>query len=124
MSISFVSSDAFKEFMAVLEPSYKVPCEQTIKTCLYLVYTDVKKGIENLLSVVSSVLLTIDEWSSRAQDSYLSIEAQFFDNEGQMRHVTLCNEEMEDNPTAQNITDLVVSDGRLGADRQSASCGT
>lgn len=107
LPISLVSSDAFKEFMAVLEPDYKVPCAQTIKTRLQFLYAEVKKKIENLLSLISSVSLTIDEWSSRAQNSYLSVEAQFLDNEGDMRHVTLCNAEMEDNPTAQNIADLV-----------------
>ena len=92
LPISLVSTDGFREFMALLDPGYSVPCGQTILARLNLQYEGMKKQVLQTLAKVRSVYLTIDEWSSRAQDSYISLEAQYLHDNFNMHHVTLCNE--------------------------------
>ena len=89
--------------MALLDPGYSVPCGQTILARLNLQYEGIKKQVLQTLAKVHSVSLTIDEWSSRAQDFYISLEAQYLDDNFNMHHVTLCNEVLDGRPNAINI---------------------
>lgn len=86
-----------------MDPGYSVLCGQTILTRLKLQYEEMKKQVLQSLAKVHSVSLTIDEWSSRAQDSYISLEAQYLDDNFNMHHVTLCNEALDGRPNAINI---------------------
>ncbi|XP_072758661.1 E3 SUMO-protein ligase ZBED1-like [Anoplolepis gracilipes] len=87
--------------MHLLEPGYKVPCAQTIRTRLQFLYDKIKKELINNLSKVYSVSLSIDGWSSRMQNSYISVEAQYLDEECQLHRVTLCNLLLEGRATAK-----------------------
>ncbi|XP_058799068.1 E3 SUMO-protein ligase ZBED1-like [Phymastichus coffea] len=104
LPISLVSTSGFRDFMDVLEPGYKVPCEKTILRRLECYFEEVKLKIKKDLSKAQKVSLTTDEWSSRAQNSYLSVEAQYLDENCKMHHATLCNEVLFARPTALNIS--------------------
>ena len=99
--------------MNTIELGYKVPCDQMIVRRLDCYYEEVKHKIKAELNNVESVALTADEWSSRAQDSYLSVEAQYIDTNCEMHHVILCNEVFENRPTAINIFELEAVIARL-----------
>ena len=38
LPVSFVESDVFKNFMAVVEPGYNVPCKETVMKRIDLLY--------------------------------------------------------------------------------------
>lgn len=116
LPISFVSSAGFKKIMSVVEPAYKVPCESTIIRRLECTFEEVRSRIKEELAQAESVSLTTDEWSSRAQNSYLSVEAQYINKECIMKNATLCNQIMEERPTAANLQcelESVISDWDL-----------
>ena len=89
--------------MNILEPGYKVPCDRTILKRLENLYAVVKSKVLGNLSEIQSVSISIDEWSSRATESYLSVEVHFINQDFSIHHITLSNEMMEDRPTAANI---------------------
>ncbi|KMQ85300.1 zinc finger bed domain-containing protein 1-like protein [Lasius niger] len=109
LPLSIVSLEGFQNFMKVLEPTYKVPCEQTIRSRLQVLYNTTRSIIEKKLAVTSSISLTTDEWCSRAKDRYISVEVQTLDNDCCLQHFNLCTEALEERPTAINIADSLNS---------------
>ncbi|XP_017480504.1 PREDICTED: uncharacterized protein LOC108375202 isoform X2 [Rhagoletis zephyria] len=107
LPISFLSSEGFRDFMKLLEPGYKVPSQQSILSRLQLFYNDVREKIANDLAEVESASISVDEWTSRTQDCYLSVEAQYIDKNSELCKVTLCNEQLEDRPNAENIASAI-----------------
>ncbi|XP_036329417.1 zinc finger BED domain-containing protein DAYSLEEPER-like [Rhagoletis pomonella] len=105
--ISFVSSEGFRDFMKLLEPGYKVPSQQSILSRLQLFYNDVREKIANDLAEVESASISVDEWTSRTQDCFLSVEAQYIDKNSELWKVTLCNEQIEDRPNVENIASAI-----------------
>ncbi|XP_036340692.1 zinc finger BED domain-containing protein 1-like [Rhagoletis pomonella] len=95
LPLSIVSSDGFRDFMKVIEPGYKVPCVRSIHSRLKLLYKSVKDNICNELAEASSVSISVDEWSSRTLDSYISVEAQYFNSKYDLCTATLCNKQLE-----------------------------
>ncbi|XP_055692024.1 E3 SUMO-protein ligase ZBED1 [Lutzomyia longipalpis] len=86
------------------EPGYQVPCERTIKKRHQMYYNSIRANIEKELTEAKSVALSTDEWSSRVQESYLSIEIQFMNENCTLRRFTLCTEGLKDErPNAENL---------------------
>ncbi|XP_036342040.1 uncharacterized protein LOC118751343 [Rhagoletis pomonella] len=81
--------------------------QQSILSRLLLLYNDVREKISNDLTEVESASISVDEWTSRTQDCYLSVEAQYIDKQSELCKVTLCNEQLEDRPNAENIASAV-----------------
>ncbi|XP_036142123.1 zinc finger BED domain-containing protein RICESLEEPER 3-like [Monomorium pharaonis] len=103
LPISVVSSAGFKNFMSIVEPGYRVSCEKTIVKRLEVLYDKVKAKVTEDLQEAKSVSLTVDEWSSRARESFLSVEAQYIDKNLHPKHVTLNNDSLDGRPNAANI---------------------
>ena len=104
LPLSFVSSDAFKDFLAVVEPNFKVPCVKTIKNRLNLMREQLTNKIKAELSAATGVACTADCWSSISQDSYLTITAHFLDPNWTPKSFTLTTEEVCERHTAANLT--------------------
>uniref|UniRef100_A0A1B0CN59 Putative hat family c-terminal dimerization region n=1 Tax=Lutzomyia longipalpis TaxID=7200 RepID=A0A1B0CN59_LUTLO len=67
-------------------------------------YNSIRANIEKELTEAKSVALSTDEWSSRVQESYLSIEIQFMNENCTLRRFTLCTEGLKDErPNAENL---------------------
>lgn len=101
----FISSDAFKDFMNVLEPKYKVPSSETIVNRLRFAEAEIKTKIENNLAATEFVSLDTDCWTSRCQDGYINVNAHYIDKDWRLQVVTLCIEELDERHTAQNLAD-------------------
>lgn len=101
LPISIVCSPGFKNFMSIVE--YRVPCEKTIVKRLEVLYDKVKTKVTKDLQEAKSVSLSVDEWSSRAQESFVSVEAQYIDTNLRLKHVTLSNDSLDGRPNAANI---------------------
>lgn len=104
LPISFTASIGFREFMDVLEPNYKIPCVKTVKNRIQFVYEQVSKKIALELSAASFVAWTSDCWSSRRQNSYISVTAHFLDAAWSPKNYTLATEELPERHTAVNLT--------------------
>ena len=109
LPISFADSAGFAKFMEVVEPQYECPCPTTILKRLQLVYKEKREKIEKQIEDASSVSVTIDGWSSRKQDSYLSLTAHFITGDWEMKSYTLCTQDIEGRHTAENITAVAIS---------------
>ncbi|KAJ8895736.1 hypothetical protein PR048_001074 [Dryococelus australis] len=90
-TFSVVENQGFVSMMSVAEQKYKLPTRKHLsKTDVPIeMYEKVKVRIENILEPVQYVSITNDMWSSTANDDYLSITAQFLDDNYKMQHVCL-----------------------------------
>lgn len=105
LPLSFCSSSGFRQFMAVVEPNYKIIKEEALKKRLHILKSTVEEKIRNNLKDVQSVVCTSDCWSSLAQNSYITITAHALDNDWSPLSFTLTTQEMEERHTALNIAE-------------------
>lgn len=105
LPISFVTSPGFREFMAVAEPNFVIPCPKSIKSRIILAYDRVATKIAAEMSKVPFVAWTSDCWSSRSQNSYISVTTHFLDSNWVPKNYTLASEELSERHTAANLTD-------------------
>ncbi|CAI6371646.1 unnamed protein product [Macrosiphum euphorbiae] len=105
LPLSFCSSSGFHQFMAVVEPNYKIIREEALKKRLHFFKSTVEEKIRNDLKAVQSVVCTSDCWSSLAQHFYITITAHALNNDWSPMSFTLTTQEMEERHTALNIAD-------------------
>ncbi|XP_036347407.1 zinc finger BED domain-containing protein 1-like, partial [Rhagoletis pomonella] len=116
LKLSFSHSQGFINFMKEVDPGYKVPYPQAIKSRLGLAYNEVREKITKRLETVSSVSLTTDEWSSLAHEGYLSTTVHYIDYSWSLGTHTLNTVGMEERPTSDNIAimlDMVQEDWNI-----------
>ena len=106
MPISFCESKGFEDFMKILEPGYSCPCRQTITKRLQLLYEEKRKKVLTEMSSTQHASLSVDGWSSRAQDSYVGTTAHFIDKNWLLQTYTLATHPMDDRHTAINLQQL------------------
>lgn len=102
LPLSFCLSPGFCQFMAVVEPNYKICSDQALKKRLHALKSNVVDKIKNELQNVKSVVCTTDGWSSMAQNSYISLTAHIIDNQWSF---TLATQEMAERQTAVNLAE-------------------
>ncbi|XP_076679539.1 E3 SUMO-protein ligase ZBED1-like [Andrena cerasifolii] len=100
---SFAASLGFARFMRVVEPAYKPPCAQTITRRLQALHDDIAVKIKEVLASLSAVAISADNWTSRAQDGYLTVQARFINKDWKIVNVTLTTEEMSERHTIENL---------------------
>lgn len=90
---SIVDDKGFNLFVNLLDPTYKIPSKSTLRdNHLPALYEDIK-----ILSI------TCDLWTSRANDSYLTVTAHFFDKEFTYRNAVLSTVHIPQAHTAENL---------------------
>lgn len=105
LPISFVSNAGFHDFMGVVEPNYTLPCAKTIRSRIVHAYEQVAAKVAAALMDVPFVAWTSDCWSSRSQDSYISVMVHFFNAKWIPDRYTLSTEELSERHTAANLTE-------------------
>lgn len=76
-----VQNDAFKQFVADLDPKYVLPSRQYITyTHLPKLKERVEKAINNLLPTTRFVAITMDTWSDRRCHAYMALTCHTFVN--------------------------------------------
>ncbi|KAE9522567.1 hypothetical protein AGLY_017037 [Aphis glycines] len=83
---SIVEDIGFKNLVKVLDPRYELP-----------------NTLFNIIQNVSHVSLTCDLWSSRANESFLTVTCDFVDENFKMHCFLLSTNKMEINHTSENI---------------------
>ncbi|KAH6935576.1 hypothetical protein HPB50_006836 [Hyalomma asiaticum] len=103
LPLAFATSTGFKHFMDVVEPSYKTPSYVKLKNRVKLLHDQLKEKVELHMDSATAVALTSDLWTSRAQDSYITVTAHTLDSEWKSQAFTLATEQMQERHTGENI---------------------
>lgn len=116
LPLSFIGSNGFRDFMKLVEPNYKVPCEATFKNRLMLVYDDVSSQIKAELNAALSVSFSTDGWTSRSEDSYITVNAHFINDKWEGKSYNLITTAMDEAHTSANLAskiNSIISDWEL-----------
>lgn len=81
LPLSSVGGIGFLEFMRTVSPNYEVPCRNTIKRRMLGLYLTEKNRVASDLNGIDFIALTTDCWTSRSNESYISITAHGITNE-------------------------------------------
>lgn len=107
LPISFCSSPGFSQFMAVVEPSYKICKDEAMKKRLRLLKSTIEDKIKKELRNAKSVVCTIGAgWSSAGQNAYITLTAHILNKEWSPKSFTLATLDMTSEPhTAEFIAE-------------------
>ncbi|XP_037503192.2 E3 SUMO-protein ligase ZBED1-like, partial [Rhipicephalus sanguineus] len=103
LPLAFATSKGFRHFMDVVEPSYKTPSNAKLKNRIKLLHDHLKQKVASQIDSATAVALTSDCWTSRAQDSYITVTAHTLDSEWKSQAFTLATEAMQERHTGENI---------------------
>jgi len=96
MSISFCSSEGFKQFMAVVEPNYNIDKEGAIKFRIKALRLSVTEIIQKKLRDSKSIACIY-------KHSYITVTTHIIDDQWCPKSYTLSTHEMEESHTAVNL---------------------
>ncbi|KAJ8896630.1 hypothetical protein PR048_001974 [Dryococelus australis] len=100
---SFVENEGFKRLMATADARYSIPTRQELSHKLIPdLYKNTVSEVNTVLENVANISVTIDFWSSRANDDYMSLTCHFLKEENLK---CLCLEAIpftQDHHTAEN----------------------
>lgn len=103
LPFSFVDSEEFSNFMAVVEPRYVIPTRKTMSTAMI---SDRKQFIEDQLCAtfnkLDKVSVTVDIWTNRIMHSFLGITVHFIED-WHLKSGLLACKEFFGRHTAENI---------------------
>lgn len=103
LPLAFATSTGFRHFMDVVEPSYKTPSNAKLKNRIKLLHDHLKQKVASQIDSATAVALTSDCWTSRAQDSYITVTAHTLDSEWKSQAFTLAMEAMQEWHMGENI---------------------
>lgn len=83
---SLVEEQGFKNVLKLCQPLYSVPSSKTFtRNIIPQLYSDVKKVINRALmeqkSVLASLAITVDMWTSLSNSAYMALTTHFMDEE-------------------------------------------
>ena len=106
LPISVVDSPAFVNLVTFQEPSYKVPCRQTMTDLLRRQEKELKAKVKAELVQDKSmkVAITTDIWTSLTNQAYMSVTASYIMPEWKLKTPVLSTFPMDECHTADYIT--------------------
>ena len=105
---SIVDDIGFRNFVSALQPSYYMPTRQEIsKTRVPELYKSVEAKVKDNLLNLSSMALTIDHWTSRANESYMAVTAHGLTENFQLIDFCLDAKQLSESHTGQYIADEI-----------------
>lgn len=105
---SFVESEAFKKFMSIVSPHYKVPVRTTFsENHIPKLYTKTKDKIRMMLVDVPYIALTTDGWTGCNGSQFISVTASYIDEDWSFKTLTLACRELNASHTGEHIAALI-----------------
>ena len=103
LPVSFVENKGFKKLISYIAPIFKIPVAKTIKLRIDALYEIEKQKVMKEFKDAKWIALTTDCWSSRANESYITVTCHYINDTWQ--HVTrnITTECMEERHTALNL---------------------
>ncbi|XP_017491558.1 PREDICTED: zinc finger BED domain-containing protein 1-like [Rhagoletis zephyria] len=76
-----VEDEAFSAFVKLLDPRYVMPSRTTLQNVMcHELYDQSKANLKNILMKVNTCAISTDAWTSRANESYLTVTCHFIEN--------------------------------------------
>ncbi|KAH7963442.1 hypothetical protein HPB52_021209 [Rhipicephalus sanguineus] len=106
---SCVENRGFKELINHMKPLYKIPSRTTFsRTIIPELYEDTFMAVKDRMHAdfqegVESISLTSDMWTSRSNQSYISLTCHYLTSNFEMRSFALENRSVTESHTACNI---------------------
>jgi hypothetical protein len=76
--VSIVEDKGFKDFVSCLQPSYNIPDRRVLRNSIIPdLYMSQKSDLQRRLNEIDSFAITLDHWTSTAQDAYMAVTAHF-----------------------------------------------
>ncbi|XP_036344463.1 zinc finger BED domain-containing protein 1-like, partial [Rhagoletis pomonella] len=107
---SIVNDTGFRALMHKMDPRYKLPSKTYLRdVSLPKVYESLKGQLQSALECVEYVAITTDGWTSKANESYLTITCHFINTGFQLNSAVLSTSTLSTstNHTAANIADSI-----------------
>ncbi|KAH7946188.1 hypothetical protein HPB49_021227 [Dermacentor silvarum] len=104
-----VENRGFKELMNHMEPLYKIPSRATFsRTIIPALYRDTVTAVKDRMHAdfqegIESISFTSDMWTSRSNQSYISLTCHYLTSNFEMRSFALDNRSVTESHTVCNI---------------------
>ena len=109
---SITSNEGFKHLLEVLEPRYSIPDRKVFSDKLVpALYEKVKVDVVDSMSRAQRVSITVDGWTSRATDSYITVTAHYVNDEWDLQSHVLQTRVFNESHTGANLA-LVTDNAR------------
>ena len=105
--VALVEGEGFVDFMKAVEPTYDIPSRKYLMGELRQLYSATKQVIEGKLRQATSVSITLDFWTSHANDSYLEVTVHFVSPAWILESYVLQTREVREQHTADNIAECI-----------------
>ena len=108
--ISIVEDKGFKDFVGCLQPSYNMLDQRVLRNnVIPELYETKKSDIQQKLNVIESFAITLDHWTSTAQDASMAVTAHFLSEDSATNDYCLNVRHMPQSHDAKNISDELCS---------------
>ncbi|XP_052124352.1 uncharacterized protein LOC127749600 [Frankliniella occidentalis] len=77
MPLSTTQREGFQTFCHTLQPNFKLPCSSMVTKEVEMSYERLREKFAAKLSVMESLTMTADIWTSQAMKSFLGVTAHF-----------------------------------------------
>ena len=108
--ISIVEDKGFKDFVSCLQPSFNIPDRRVLRNNIIPeLYRSQKSYLQEKLNEIKSFAITLDHWTSTAQDAYMAVTAHFLSEDFTINDYCLNVRHMPQSHDAKNIADELCS---------------
>lgn len=101
LPLEITKDSNFLHFIKALKPSFQIPRDMC--SLLYRVYKKQKEELRQNIISADDLVLTCELWSSRPEDSYLTVSCHFVDGYGNLKSYMLKTMSMLGDDSAANI---------------------
>ncbi|KAE8740787.1 hypothetical protein FOCC_FOCC013686 [Frankliniella occidentalis] len=77
MALSTTQREGFRTFCYTLQPNFKLPCSSTVTKEVEMSYERLREKFAAKLSVMESLTMAADIWTSQAMKPFLGVTAHF-----------------------------------------------
>lgn len=108
LPLSTVNGVGFLELMNKMAPNYEVPSRFTIKRRLEGLYQTERYKVAKKIQSIESIALTTDCWTSKSNESYISVTAHGINEDWKIVNYILTTEVMDDRHTSINLKEKLI----------------
>lgn len=108
--ISIVEDQGFRDFVSCLQPGYNMPDRRVLRyNIIPDLYRSQKEVLQQKLQECTTIGITLDHWTSVAQDAYMAVTAHFLSHDFTINDYCLNVKHMPQSHDAKNICDELCS---------------
>ena len=104
---ALIEGEGFSELVHTLEPAYEIPSRKHVMSKLREMYAETREKLESKLSEVGSVSITLDFWTSHANESFLGVTVHLISEEWVLCSYVLQTRNVKERHTADNVAECI-----------------